>query len=90
MKIKLTIALIIVVAIGCNQINDKSNDMTETTRLQDDFNSTEDFTPKVTGIGGIFFFLKHLIMVSLSTLWMEKEIKLNCGSLLIVFLLPWV
>lgn len=59
MKIKPAIVLIIVLTIGCNHINDQSNIMTEITEQPDDSNSSSELTPKVTGIGGIFFFSKN-------------------------------
>lgn len=59
MKIKLTIVLIMVLTIGCNQINNRTNDMTEISERHDDSNSSSELTPKVTGIGGIFFFSEN-------------------------------
>jgi predicted enzyme related to lactoylglutathione lyase len=59
MKTKTIIAFSIFVAISCNQINDKQNDMVDQTKQQGDSTSSADLTPKVTGIGGIFFFSEN-------------------------------
>lgn len=45
-----------VVLIGCASTTKKSNNMTDETNQSDKSTSTADTTPKVTGIGGIFFF----------------------------------
>ena len=52
---KLLILTLVAVLSGCNNITNKTNTI-ENTNNKLDTNTQNDTTPKVTGIGGIFFF----------------------------------
>ena len=54
-KLILTIAIAILLS-SCNSKNEKTNDMTDKKVQTDNPASKVDTTPKVTGIGGIFFY----------------------------------
>lgn len=56
MKKSLTIALFATIIAGCNQATKESITMTDQTMQTNQVPSPTDNTPKVTGIGGIFFF----------------------------------
>ena len=55
MKNILTITLITTILASCNQATNKTTNMAETKQTEKSF-SQRDTTPKVTGIGGIFFY----------------------------------
>ena len=48
----------VIITVSCNQSNLKQNDMSDNKKA-DDKTASADTTPKVTGIGGIFFFSKN-------------------------------
>jgi len=52
----LTIALLTTIIVGCNQATNKTKIMANELKLSDNSIKPADTTPKVTGIGGIFFF----------------------------------
>ena len=57
MNTPFTIALLTTALIGCHQVTNKKNTMADETKQSDNNSLTpKDTTPKVTGIGGIFFF----------------------------------
>jgi len=59
MKTLITFALITTIFTGCNEATKKSNTMEDESKQSDSANNSpapNDATPKVTGIGGIFFF----------------------------------
>lgn len=56
MKNLLTIALITIILVGCNRVTEKTNNMTNQKEQVENSTSAVDTTPKVTGIGGIFFY----------------------------------
>lgn len=51
-----TTVFVFALLIGCNPTTKKSNNMTVKDNRTNESNSQKDNTPKVTGIGGIFFF----------------------------------
>lgn len=56
MKNLLTIALMTTILASCNQATKKTNNMAEQKKQTEKSFSQKDATPKVTGIGGIFFY----------------------------------
>ena len=56
MKNILTITLITTILASCNQATNKTNNMAEQKKQTEKSFSQQDTTPKVTGIGGIFFY----------------------------------
>ena len=52
----LTLALLTSVLFCCNQATNNTNTMADETKQTDNSPTSKDTTPKVTGIGGIFFF----------------------------------
>src|SRR5438874_3191348 len=56
MKRLLTIISLVIILISCNSTNKKTNTMEDKKNKTDKSTSPVDTTPKVTGIGGIFFF----------------------------------
>ena len=56
MKTRLTLALLTTIFIACDQQTDKTNIVVDATKKTNNSLITKDATPKVTGIGGIFFF----------------------------------
>ena len=57
MKNLLVIALMTTILISCNQVTEKTNTMTDKKKKSENSTSPVDtITPKVTGIGGIFFY----------------------------------
>lgn len=58
MKHSLLVALFIILT-GCNPAKNKNNHMTDKTNQEDDSTGLPGLTPKVTGIGGIFFFSEN-------------------------------
>ena len=58
-KLILTIS-IVTLLVGCNPKTEKTNDMVNKKDKTDKPTSTFDTTPKVTGVGGIFFYSKNL------------------------------
>jgi predicted enzyme related to lactoylglutathione lyase len=56
MKKLITALLTTIILVGCNTSGKKNNAMDETSKNPTDLSSVNDTTPKVTGIGGIFFF----------------------------------
>ena len=57
---RLIITLVFIIALtSCDVTIDKSKDMTKQKNQQDNSLSPKDTTPKVTGIGGIFFFSEN-------------------------------
>ena len=56
MKNLLLIALITIVLASCNQATNTKNTMKEQEKQTEKSISPQDTTPKVTGIGGIFFY----------------------------------
>jgi predicted enzyme related to lactoylglutathione lyase len=54
---ELTIVLLIaIIFVNCNSTNKKNKEMEDMSKKRTDYASLNDITPKVTGIGGIFFF----------------------------------
>lgn len=51
-----TIIIVAAILISCNSTTEKTIDMKEQNNNTENIPSTNDTTPKVTGIGGIFFF----------------------------------
>jgi predicted enzyme related to lactoylglutathione lyase len=58
-KLILTIS-IVTLLVGCNPKTEKINDMVNKKDKTDKPTSTVDTTPKVTGVGGIFFYSENL------------------------------
>lgn len=58
-KIILTIS-IVTLLVGCNAKTKKTKDMAEEKKQTDKLTSSVDTTPKVTGVGGIFFYSDNL------------------------------
>jgi len=58
-KLILTIS-IVTILVGCNPKTEKTNDMVNKKDNTDKPTSTVDTTPKVTGVGGIFFYSENL------------------------------
>jgi len=58
-KLILTIS-IVVLLVSCNSKTEKTNDMEDKKEQADKPTSTVDLTPKVTGIGGVFFYSDNL------------------------------
>ena len=57
---KLIVIMVITAALaGCDATTKKPTSMTEQKKQSDDSNSSQDTVPKVTGIGGIFFFSEN-------------------------------
>ena len=56
MKATLTIILLAVSLASCNSTTEKTSSMADNKDHANDTNASVDTTPKVTGIGGIFFF----------------------------------
>ena len=53
------IAVLATIFIACNQATNNKNNMADQTKKTDSSVSSNDTTPKVTGIGGIFFFTEN-------------------------------
>lgn len=56
MKIRLTIILLVTVLASCNSTTRRTNNMEDDKNRTNNASAPVDSTPKVTGIGGIFFF----------------------------------
>lgn len=52
----LTLALLATFLMACNEVTDKTNSVAEPPEQPSHASSQNDTIPKVTGIGGIFFF----------------------------------
>ena len=52
--------MIAIVFVNCNSTNKKNNEMKDISKKRTDNASLNDTTPKVTGIGGIFFYSDNL------------------------------
>ena len=59
MKKLLIIVLLVTTNMSCNQATNESNTMADKKKQTDHTPATADTTPKVTGIGGIFFFSEN-------------------------------
>jgi predicted enzyme related to lactoylglutathione lyase len=59
MKKFVTFALFIMIFFSCNTQTDKTKNMTNDTEQNNNSESQKDTIPKVTGIGGIFFFSEN-------------------------------
>jgi len=56
MKNVIILLLIAIVFVHCHSVNKKNNEMKDALKNKTETTSVNDTTPKVTGIGGIFFF----------------------------------
>ncbi|ALO16972.1 Glyoxalase-like domain protein [Salinivirga cyanobacteriivorans] len=59
MKYFILIISIVTILFGCNRENNKTNAMAKEAQETNSSSSSKDTTPKVTGIGGIFFFSEN-------------------------------
>jgi len=55
----ISISIAAVILISCNSKNDNTNDMDKNNNTKETEVSVDDNSPKVTGIGGIFFYSKN-------------------------------
>jgi len=60
MKNLIIVLMIAIVFVNCNSTNKKNNEMKDISKKRTDNASLNDTTPKVTGIGGIFFYSDNL------------------------------
>ena len=60
LKILLTIILLVTLLVSCDSTTKKTNNVEDQKKQTDNSTSPVDSTPKVTGIGGIFFFSDNL------------------------------
>lgn len=59
MKNIVTLGLLTIILLSCNQPTNQTTPMADDTKQNDESTSPSDTIPKVTGIGGIFFFSEN-------------------------------
>ncbi|KAF5048363.1 hypothetical protein DSECCO2_450830 [anaerobic digester metagenome] len=77
MKNSLAIALLALIFAACNHVSNTNNDMTNQSGQKDSDAAINDTTPKVTGIGGIFFFSEN---VEETKAWYAKNLGLEVNE----------